>query len=565
MKNLNQYLVLILGLFLTIGILNSCVKEDEVSITEPSRYTQSDVKSYGDLFKVFWTVMDRNYNYFYEQKRQDGLDWNAVYKEYYPKFLALKTYNKDTQFNDQDIQEDRKKAIQYFTDIIDPIIDRHFTFSVFLPSSKGSANTQVSFNGGMKTKKNNIYDFYDKRVYMLDKLQNGYDTNTNVPGLGAFILMGGALKSNPDIHYISFNAFAVVASQINLQDKYAIPTPDDKSLLTIAEIDASKELNMIKDLSEREKGRAEVVGILKQYQASLISVAPEINNFNDQVSIFKTTEVVSDTFLNVTNKIYPNVEKLVDIDPASFLNVLKVALADPSRRPLLVWFFTRMNAGAYASMYKFRVDVEKILVNGPFYQKFLNPLHKGNIKKLIIDLRGNGGGAVIDFRFFVERFVTKNTVWGYQRTKQGNGRFNYTPWVPMQAKPHQFALPANIPIVILTDKGSVSMSEMSTMMLKSQGPQVISIGDFSYGGTAGLGNSDDFNSGSRDFIPDVMSFYMPLMATKDINGNVIEGIGVKPDIYVTPPTDAEVEALRSSPSTFTDRVMVEAVKYLSSK
>jgi len=30
------------------------------------------------------------------------------------------------------------------------------------------------------------------------------------------------------------------------------------------------------------------------------------------------------------------------------------------------------------------------------------------------------------------------------------------------------------------------------------------------------------------------------MATKDINGEVIEGIGMKPDIYVTSPTDAEL-------------------------
>ena len=177
-----------------------------------------------------------------------------------------------------------------------------------------------------------------------------------------------------------------------------------------------------------------------------------------------------------------------------------------------------------------------------------------------------GGGAVIDFRYFVERFVTKNIVWGYQRTKEGNGQFNYTPWIPVQAKPHQFGMPANIPIAILTDKGSYSMSEMSTMMLKSQGSQVVSVGDFSAGATAGLiSNSDEFNGGSQDVIANVMQFYMPVMATKDMSGQVIEGIGVKPDILVEPPTDAEVKEMENSPSTFVDRVLNEAVKYLSSK
>lgn len=62
-----------------------------------------------------------------------------------------------------------------------------------------------------------------------------------------------------------------------------------------------------------------------------------------------------------------------------------------------------------------------------------------------------------------------------------------------------------------------------------------------------------------------MRFYMPVMATKDMSGNVIEGIGVKPDIFVTPPTDAEVAEMKNSPATFVDRVMNEAVKYLSGK
>lgn len=102
--------VLALGLILSVTALNSCMKDDDVAITEPTRYTSSDVKSYGDLFKVFWTVMDQRYNYFYEQKRKDGMDWNAIYREYYPKFLALKTFGKSTD-NDKDINDDRLKAI----------------------------------------------------------------------------------------------------------------------------------------------------------------------------------------------------------------------------------------------------------------------------------------------------------------------------------------------------------------------------------------------------------------------------------------------------------------------
>ena len=50
-RNFKQYIVLSLGLFTIIGTLNSCVKDDEISITEPTRYTRNDVKSYADLLK----------------------------------------------------------------------------------------------------------------------------------------------------------------------------------------------------------------------------------------------------------------------------------------------------------------------------------------------------------------------------------------------------------------------------------------------------------------------------------------------------------------------------------
>ncbi|WP_264433505.1 hypothetical protein [Flavobacterium agricola] len=58
---------------------------------------------------------------------------------------------------------------------------------------------------------------------------------------------------------------------------------------------------------------------------------------------------------------------------------------------------------------------------------------------------------------------------------------------------------------------------------------------------------------------------MPLMAMKDATGQVIEGIGIKPDIEVTPPTDDELFQMYYSPSTFIDRVFNQAVEYLSTK
>lgn len=76
-KFTSNIIVAFLGLFLSAMSFNSCAREDDTAITEPTRYTSSDVKSYADLFKVFWTVMDQRYNYFYEQKKKrwHGLEY----------------------------------------------------------------------------------------------------------------------------------------------------------------------------------------------------------------------------------------------------------------------------------------------------------------------------------------------------------------------------------------------------------------------------------------------------------------------------------------------------------
>lgn len=553
--NFNKNIILGLALFLAVGTFNSCL-EDDVSITEPTRYTENDVQSYADLFKVFWNVMDQRYNYFYEQKRNDGMDWDAVYKEYYPKFAALKTFGRTTD-NDKDINDDRLIAVQYFTDIIDPIMDRHFQLRAALPaSSVNGVRYNVTFSGGMKTKASNIYAFSSKYEYMKDRLVNGSIVKSDS-------LLAGNLKSNPDIYYFSFPRFSLTwYFKIDLLDKYLSPDPGNGILLTTADIDASQELAAIKDPAFRNKVRDFTVNVLNQWNA--FPVSAEVRAFNDQIATFKSTEVVSDTFLEAAQKALTKYKNVVDYSS----DATYASITTPESSAYIQWFKRKIYDHAWwgYGINMFLYDAKKVVIHrAPFYKQFLNPLHQGGIKKLIIDLRGNGGGDVIDGRFFIDRFITKNAVWGYQRTKEGNGRFNYTPWVPMRANPHQFGLPSNIPITILTDKGSASMSEMTTMMLKTQGSQVVSVGDYSAGATAGLAGSDDFNGGIAGQVTSYLSFYMPVMATKDASGEVIEGVGVKPDLYVTPPTDAEVAAMESSPSTFTDRVMNKAIEFLSSK
>ncbi|HIB8181824.1 TPA: S41 family peptidase [Elizabethkingia anophelis] len=551
-RNFIKIPVLALGLTASLFIFNSCVTEDEVSVTEPNRYTRNDVKSYGDYFKLFWTIMDERYNYFYEQKRNDGMDWDAIYKEYYPKFAALKSFNKEG-FTPQEIESDAQKALEYLKAIIAPIIDRHFAMSTLLPNDKEYLLRGDRGNIG------NVYPFDDKLASIKTKLIPNSILSYNSTNLK---FLAGNLISNPDVYYLTGSDFAFSSLIMNPADQYLVRGTAE--FLTAEEIMNNPELNAIQDVKERDEMRDFALDMVDQYNTFLNS--DDIRILNQELKTFKSTEVVSDAFVSAAENLYENYNDLPEYDELSFL--LKTT---ENNKDFLAWFMKRieihLNKGY--NFDQFSNDIPSISKNSKFYQKLFNPLHRGEIKKLIIDLRDNGGGLVLDFKNFVERFVTKNTIYAYQRTKEGTGRFNYTPWVPVEAKKHKFGMPSNIPIAILTDRNSVSMSELSTLMLKSQGSQVVSVGDYSAGGTAGLTTSlDNYNGGINNYsnktsVAGLFAFYVPVLATKDMNQQVIEGIGVKPDIYVTPPTDQELQTMKNSPQTFVDRVMAEAIKYLS--
>lgn len=537
-------------------VFTSC-SNDDITITDPRRFTANDVKSYADLFEVFWKTMDQQYNYFYEQKQQGGLDWDEVYKTYYPKFEALKTYGRPGE-DDGQINADFLAASGYFKEIINPIIDRHFNVKIQFPATNKNIIRTVTFYGGMLDENTPLtYPFEEKYGYMKNRVDNNaFKSKTSALGL-----IAGNLTSDPEIYYLTFSQFAVTNSfKITLADNYLNPSKGNALLLTKEILSESEELNAIKDVNMRNAIKEVTFNILDEYNAYAESAV--FKTFMQEVAKFNQTEIASKE-LNIAAKnaliAYNALPKYKTIAP---YGPLYNAETEEYVGTFIGLMDNHVNFGY--NFPQLTSAITQIISRSPFYEKFLNPLHRGDIKKIIIDLRDNGGGAVVDARFISDRFITKNTVFAYQRTREGNGRFNYTPWVEAKTNPHNFGIPANIPIAILTDKGSASMSEITTLMLKSQGNQVVSIGDYSAGATAGLGTIDDFNGGTRDEIAGgKLKFYMPLLAMKDATGLVVEGVGIKPNIAVAPLTDAEL-AQMDSPN-FVDRVLNEAIKYLKSK
>ena len=240
------------------------------------------------------------------------------------------------------------------------------------------------------------------------------------------------------------------------------------------------------------------------------------------------------------------------LSASGFANWYCQALAD------YLWHERELNA--YWSDLKFTYN--HLCVEG-YRRLFLEPLAKGEIKKLILDFRGNGGGSVIDTRLLTDYLITQSAVYAYVRKKEDNNPYSYTPWIPQKITVTPKSLGRNIPTAILLDNYSASMSEVTTLILKSQGDHVKTIGRNSYGAQAMLTSDNEAsNGGWIGNVTGYLYFYMPFSLTKDAQGNLLESVGITPDYLLDEMTQEEKEKLYQNDASAVDRGLKKAMEVL---
>ncbi len=173
---------------------------------------------------------------------------------------------------------------------------------------------------------------------------------------------------------------------------------------------------------------------------------------------------------------------------------------------------------------------------------FFAQLKNSSIKGLIIDVRGNGGGDLRDLNFLVGSLIGSPLHIGYTRSKNGNGRLDYTPWANAIVTPTAGATAFTKPIVVLADGESVSMSEITAMSLKTL-PNTTIVGDTTWGANGPLTDNTIFNAGSfnfgklsTDITTGFTTYYGNAFTSstmfKYIDGKIYEGKGFPPDFDI---------------------------------
>lgn len=161
---------------------------------------------------------------------------------------------------------------------------------------------------------------------------------------------------------------------------------------------------------------------------------------------------------------------------------------------------------------------------------FFNELkNANNLKGVIIDVRGNGGGSMADMLDILSRLINSRATYAYCRSKMGEGRLDYTPWTPLTVDPAP-GYRVNVPIAVLADLHSASSAELLAMGVATL-PNGYIVGEKTWGAQGPLADNAIYNGGqfSTAFMELV---YTSSLITKYIDENIYEGDGFPPDYEV---------------------------------
>ena len=486
---MKKIMMIMAGLLLT---LTGCRQESDnvmsYAFNDAMAFQKADTSFVGE-FEVFWNGMNTNYA-LWDYELENGLDWDNVYQKYYPKFAELD--EKDT-VTDEELGN-------LLNEIVKPLHDGHLVIKLMNHSTGNYVTASPS------------------HLRVGDEREEEYTATENfLPSLKYYQDKGKILE----MRSASTN---VIGQLIGIWVAYI------KEQIT--------GLKLKTDRTQDEEER------LNAFQSA----------YNDLYQIVKTDN------LNAYNPFAIRYEWL----HIPYLEPINLNLYE---HPVDITYALLEGNIAYLSFNHFRLSayldadickeffgqptgltklaVESVQNTWNSWFSAIQELKKaGNLGGVIIDVRSNGGGMLNDYQYVLGALLPSG---GHHmadaRFKRGPGRFDYSPIMP-QTMPTMKAEHETVtePIVVLCNCNSVSMAEMTSMGAKVLENGTL-IGTRTWGGFSSLSSNENYSNnyagyvGIQNVTP--VFCYIPQEVTFSIlDGKIVEGHGVEPDIEVSMDFDA---------------------------
>lgn len=501
MKRLTNRIYTLGAVLLTLT-LASC-REDSDDLLP---YSSSDAvifnaatKSFAAQFKILWNGINQNYGIWDVEKDLYGLDWDAVYDKYLPRFEAL-----DKQ---ADVSDKELKAL--LEEVMAPLHDGHIFAELY--NFKSKKYVEVCPSDARNATREDIkvvtYDV-STRAYAADIIEEKHASMT-----------GDAVWDDlkPYMTWL-YDEIAALEQE---------PEPTDLELFRLEQLTALERGIMTAAQLKDDKQAVKALNVLAaRYEfLQMPGLQPH------------TPELYSNKGLRMQYVLFEgNVVYLRfnAFDLSTYLSNEMVAKTTAAATPGDVKLIRKVQATWDA-----------------WFEKIQELKAAGALGGVIIDVRNNGGGMMDDYQYVLGALLPRG---GFEyakcRFKRGTGRYDYSPMMPMTGSTLETEhAVVTEPVVVLANVNSVSMSEMTSLGVKRMENGRL-IGKRTWGGLCGLTENNYYRGnyagyvGERGVTP--VYVYVPVNCCFSPEGKTYEGIGVEPDIEVGLDLDAYWETGRDS-------------------
>ena len=499
----------ILGAGLLMLTFGSCHEQSDTLMN----YAYNDMLSFGDAensyagkFKVLWNGLNQNYALWDYEKAQ-GLDWDAVYDKYLPQFEAL---DNEKEVTDKQLEDLTKE-------VVCPLHDGHMIVKL----KNHQTGNYISINPNLIR-------------------------NSERPEFLA------VRQSPPTLEYYA------------KKENGEIELDDEGNPLYMAYSTDSEDL--LDKFNDTEKaGREWINDSITALKNLLTPTAEQIDMLEVLKGLSKELDKVTDTKpgIQLYNELasryaYLSIPGFEPIDENFYDNGLKIRFA-LLKGNIAYLYFSDFNLSYYLNETYMKHGfpdpseatmnhIKKVQEVWNFWFNIIQDYHKsGKLGGVIIDIRNNGGGAMNDFRYVLGSLIPSGGFeYGKVRYKRGTGRLDYSALLPQVifTMDEDHAL-VTAPIVVLANSSSVSMAEVTSLSTKYIDNATL-IGKRTWGGLCGLLSNEYYSYNYTGHIGEEnktpVFVYLPFMAQFNREGQILEGVGVTPDIEV----DLDITQLRTT-------------------